>query len=159
MTVILSELLRVIQFYNSGGYHCADPPDSTEDGYVPGPGAEQGCTPHDSDYNPQNWIISLSEVLRVIQFYNLMGYYHCPDKNTEDGFCPAPWHYSWFPNEAYLVAQGSMLNLPDTAIEVWLNNQQITSFADVGSFLVTFKFEIEGCDYPAVSRKVHVLQE
>jgi len=58
MTVILSELLRVIQFYNSGGYHCADPPDSTEDGYVPGPGAEQGCTPHDSDYNPQNWIIS-----------------------------------------------------------------------------------------------------
>ncbi len=37
--VSLSELLRVIQFFNSGGYHAcpnADPP--TEDGYCPGLG-------------------------------------------------------------------------------------------------------------------------
>ncbi len=88
--ISLSELLRVIQFYNSGGLHCADPPDSTEDGYVPGPGADHSCMPHASDYNPQNWMISLSELLRVIQFYNSGGYYYCPDAEppTEDGFCP-----------------------------------------------------------------------
>ena len=86
--ISLSELLRVIQFYNSGGYHCAVPPGGTEDGYVPGPGADHACTPHASDYNPQNWLISLSELLRVIQFYNSGGYYYCPLDGTEDGFCP-----------------------------------------------------------------------
>jgi len=87
--ISLSELLRVIQFFNSGGYHCADPPDSAEDGYVPGPGADHACSPHDSDYNPQDWVISLSELLRVIQFYNAGGYHACPDAEppTEDGFC------------------------------------------------------------------------
>ncbi len=88
--ISLSELLRVIQFFNSGGYHCADPPGSTEDGYVPGPGADHSCMPHASDYNPQNWLISLSELLRLIQFYNSGGYHYCPDAEppTEDGFCP-----------------------------------------------------------------------
>ena len=33
--ISLSELLRVIQFYNSGGYHCDA---SGEDGYAPAPG-------------------------------------------------------------------------------------------------------------------------
>ncbi|HNR30595.1 MAG TPA: hypothetical protein PKI11_06875, partial [Candidatus Hydrogenedentes bacterium] len=84
----LTELLRVIQFYNSGGFHCADDPSSTEDGYVPGPGADQGCCPHASDYAPQNWQIALTELLRVIQFYNFPGYHYCPDEGTEDGFCP-----------------------------------------------------------------------
>ncbi len=89
--ISLSELLRVIQFFNSGGYHCADPPDSTEDGYVPGANpAQQACVPHASDYNPQNWIINLSELLRLIQFYNSGGYYACPGIGTEDGFCAGP---------------------------------------------------------------------
>jgi hypothetical protein len=80
--VNLSELLRVIQFYNTPGYQCAE---GTEDGYAPGLGA-QACTPHNSDYNPQNWLISLSELLRLIQFYNVVGYEPC--EGGEDGYCP-----------------------------------------------------------------------
>jgi len=82
--ISLSELLRVIQFFNSGGYQCAE---GTEDGYAPNLG-NTDCTPHSSDYNPQNWIISLSELLRLIQFFNAGGYFPCPELATEDGFCP-----------------------------------------------------------------------
>ncbi|HPO16478.1 MAG TPA: proprotein convertase P-domain-containing protein [Candidatus Hydrogenedentes bacterium] len=78
----LSELLRIIQFYNSTGYHC-DP--ASEDGYGPGLGA-QNCTPHSSDYTPQDWRIGLSELLRFIQLYNSGGYIPCD--TSEDGFCP-----------------------------------------------------------------------
>jgi hypothetical protein len=78
----LSELLRVIQFYNSSGYHCDA---STEDGYAPGPG-DPGCVPHASDYNAQDWIVNLSELLRLIQFYNTGGYTPC--EGGEDGYCP-----------------------------------------------------------------------
>ena len=84
--VDLSELLRVIQFFNSAGYHCQA---GTEDGYAPGQG-DQTCTPHDSDYNPQDWYVDLSELLRVIQFFNSAGYHACPGEGTEDGFCPGP---------------------------------------------------------------------
>jgi len=79
----------VIQFYNSLALHCADNPGDTEDGFVPGSGANQGCAPHNTDYNPQDWAISLSELLRAIQFYNSPGYFFCPDAETEDGYCPA----------------------------------------------------------------------
>jgi hypothetical protein len=84
----LGELLRVIQLYNSGGISCAIPPESTEDGYLPGPG-DQSCAAHSSDYAPQDWRISLSELLRLIQFYNSGGYSYCPaaDPPTEDGYC------------------------------------------------------------------------
>jgi len=82
----LSELLRVIQLYNSGGYHCDA---AGEDGYAPGPG-DQTCAPHGSDYNPQDWLIGLSELLRIIQFYNSGGYHYCPEDATEDGFCTGP---------------------------------------------------------------------
>jgi len=82
----LSELLRVIQFFNSAGYHCEA---GTEDGYNPGPG-DQSCQVHASDYNPQDWFVNLSELLRVIQLFNSGGYHACPgeDPPTEDGFCP-----------------------------------------------------------------------
>ena len=84
--ISLSELLRIIQFYNSGSLHC----DALgEDGYAPGPG-EETCAPHNADYALQDWIITLSELLRVIQFYNSLGYSACPDAGTEDGFCPGP---------------------------------------------------------------------
>jgi formylglycine-generating enzyme required for sulfatase activity len=79
-TIDLSELLRVIQFYNSDRFHCA--PES-EDGYNPGPG-DQTCAPHNSDYNPQDWRIELSELLRLIQFYNSGGYHYA--YGTEDDF-------------------------------------------------------------------------
>lgn len=80
--VSLSELLRLIQFFNSGGYHCAP---GTEDGYAPGVG-DAGCAPHASDYAGQDWEINLSELLRLIQFFNSGGYHAC--EGSEDGFCP-----------------------------------------------------------------------
>ena len=82
--ISLSELLRIIQFYNSGGVHCQA---GTEDGFAPAAG-DTTCAPRDSDYNPQDWVISLSELLRVIQFYNSGAYHPCPGQGSEDGFCP-----------------------------------------------------------------------
>lgn len=84
-SIDLPELLRVIQFYNALGYHC----DSVgEDGYAPGQDGDHMCTPHDGDYNAQDWKIGLSELLRMIQFYNSGGYYRAAD--SEDGFAPDP---------------------------------------------------------------------
>jgi N-acetylneuraminic acid mutarotase len=83
--ISLSELLRLIQFYNSDGFSCAP---GTEDGYAPGPG-DTACAPHALDYSLNDWHISLSELLRLIQFYNFNGYHACPDDpESEDGFCP-----------------------------------------------------------------------
>jgi len=80
----LSELLRIIQFYNAGGLHCQK---GTEDGYAPYDGEDKDSTaPHESDYAPQDWAINLSELLRAIQLYNSGGYSACAD--GEDLFCP-----------------------------------------------------------------------
>jgi hypothetical protein len=79
-------LLRIIQFYNSGGFGCQS---GTEDGFAPNaPG--QTCCLHDSDYHPAgpSWTINLTELLRLIQFFNSGGYNHCPANGTEDGYCP-----------------------------------------------------------------------
>ncbi|NJL73509.1 MAG: hypothetical protein HC888_19280, partial [Candidatus Competibacteraceae bacterium] len=82
--ISLSELLRVIQFYNLTGYGCEP---GTEDGYAPDD-PDRNCAPHSSDYNPQDWDIALTELLRLIQFYNLGGIAPCPgDPLSEDGFC------------------------------------------------------------------------
>ena len=78
----LSELLRVIQFYNSDGYHCEP---GTEDNYDPGAG-DQTCANHDSDYNAPDWAVSLSELLRLIQIYNARVY--GADTSAEDGYAP-----------------------------------------------------------------------
>lgn len=85
----LSELLRVVQLYNSGEFHCAGDPSATEDGYEPGPGPA-GCARHSSDFNGDtaDWRIDLTELLRLIQLYNSGGYSFCPDADTEDSFCP-----------------------------------------------------------------------
>ena len=42
---------------------------------------------HDADQDGDNEI-SLTELLRIIQFFNSGGYHACPDQITEDGFCP-----------------------------------------------------------------------
>ena len=81
--ISLSELLRAVQFFNIGGYQCANR--ETEDGYITGTG-DTDCTAHTLDYNPQDWQISMLELLRFIQFYNSGGYHAC--EGTEDGFCP-----------------------------------------------------------------------
>ncbi len=80
----LRELLRIIQFFNSWGYHCAEDPSSTEDGYLTGVGTNHSCKPHSSDYFPQNWKIELGELLRAIQFFNSGGYHL--DPLGEDGY-------------------------------------------------------------------------
>jgi hypothetical protein len=85
--ISLSELLRVIQFYNSPGLHCEA---GTEDGYAPGPGSS-ACDAHDSDYIPTDWDINLSELLRLIQFYNFVGGSYHPDPLGEDGFGAGPF--------------------------------------------------------------------
>ncbi len=82
--ISLTELLRTIQLYNSGAYHCDS---DGEDGFAPGTG-NQSCDPHDSDYNPQDWNIGLKELLRLTQFYNASGYH--ADAESEDGFAPGP---------------------------------------------------------------------
>lgn len=81
-SIQLSELLRVIQFYNVGAYSCLA---GTEDGFYPGPG-QQNCAYHDADYQTRDWRISLSELLRMIQLYNAMGYLY--DPWAEDEFRP-----------------------------------------------------------------------
>jgi formylglycine-generating enzyme required for sulfatase activity len=78
----LPELLRVIQLYNYGSYHCGE---HSEDGYELGDGVRT-CNPHSSDYNPQNWSISFQEVLRLVQFYKSQSYH--VDTTSEDGFSP-----------------------------------------------------------------------
>lgn len=83
--ISISELLRVIQLYNWREYHCDG---STEDGFAGGAGVRD-CSPHDSDYGAtQNWKIGISELLRLIQLYNLGGYH--VDTGAEDGFAPGP---------------------------------------------------------------------
>jgi hypothetical protein len=86
-SVSLSELLRVIQFFNTGRLHCAP---GTEDGYAPYIG-DQSCAPHRSDYAPQDWVVNLSELLRLIQFFNTLGGSYHPDPAGEDGFAPGPF--------------------------------------------------------------------
>ncbi len=88
-TISLSELLRVVQLYNAGGYACAENPGATEDGYLPqaSPGTPV-CLLHSLDSNADNQV-SLSELLRGIQLYNLGEYTFCPGQG-EDEFCGAP---------------------------------------------------------------------
>ena len=86
----LSELLRAIQFYNLKGYQCSTVPGESEDGYLAGPGANHACGWHSCDYGPSDWQLSLTELLRIIQFYNSGGYIACPEQHTEDGYCVRP---------------------------------------------------------------------
>lgn len=79
--ISLTEVLRVIQLYNSGGYYCSC---NTEDSYSV-TGNNRTCSPHSSDYyGSPDWKIQLYEILRLIQIYNY-GSYH-PSTGTEDGF-------------------------------------------------------------------------
>lgn len=81
----LSDLLEQIQLYNSHGYHCDSDSDS---GYAPGFDGDRTCPAIWSDYNPSDFVITLSELLRQIQFYNVDTFHFCPSKITEDGYCP-----------------------------------------------------------------------
>lgn len=79
--ISLSEVLRVIQLYNSDSFYCAC---DTEDGYGL-TGGSRNCFSHNSDYyGTPNWKIQLYEILRLIQIYNYGSYR--PAIGTEDGF-------------------------------------------------------------------------
>jgi len=82
----LGELLRIIQFYNFGGLECAGET-VTEDGFAPATAPQLiACMPHSSDYNPHDWRVSLSELLRQIQLFSFGAYHPCGE--GEEGYCP-----------------------------------------------------------------------
>ena len=83
--ISLSEMLRVIQMFNYGGYGCDD---TSEDGYGLGDGKHRNCAPHSGDYQIQDWKFNLSELLRQIQLYNAPGKGYILQEGTEDGFAP-----------------------------------------------------------------------
>lgn len=75
-----TEILAVIEYINAGDLSC-----NPTGGFLAGAG-DQTCTPHDSDYNPQNWKISLPELLRLVQLYTAGAYEECIG-GSEDGYC------------------------------------------------------------------------
>jgi hypothetical protein len=83
-SINLSELLRVVQLYNSGAYACS-PTGLSEDGYGLTAGPTH-CGSHDSDYrNVPDWVIDTQELLRLVQIFNAGSYQPCVEE--EDGFC------------------------------------------------------------------------
>ena len=82
--ISLAELLRVVQFYNVGAFHCGE---GTEDGYAPGPG-ETSCGTHSADFDTPDWRITMSELLRMVQFFNALGGAYHAEPGSEDGFAP-----------------------------------------------------------------------
>ncbi len=87
----LSELVRTIQIFRLGRYGCAPESDSTEDGYqLSGPYNLDVACPHhtaDTDGTPDR-LLSLAELLRLVQLYNFGALAYCPD-GSEDNFCAA----------------------------------------------------------------------
>lgn len=85
--ISLSELLRVVQLFSYGGYHCAPVDAPTEDGLAMGDNsAAHACAGCSADYAPKDWNIDLGELLRLVQLYNsITGYGPCI--SGEDGFC------------------------------------------------------------------------
>jgi hypothetical protein len=88
-SIALNELLRIIQLYNAGGYACAGSLTDSEDGFIVGTQGAGGvdCLPHSADYLDANNQISLSELLRMIQYYNAGLIRYCPGEASEDAFC------------------------------------------------------------------------
>ncbi len=86
-----NELLRVIGYYNAGGYHSQ--PGNGLDGFAPNPGTISGAH-HSADYHgaggsgtPPDGVIEFDELLRVIGYYNA-GAYHVQADNGLDGYAP-----------------------------------------------------------------------
>ena len=89
--VSLSEVVRVVQLFGAGGYTCLALPGESEDGYEPlGAKGNFSCAlPHAADVSgAPDGVISLSELLRVIQFFSTGGIEFC-EGLSEDDFCPA----------------------------------------------------------------------
>jgi hypothetical protein len=93
----LSELLRIVQFYNIGGLGCGELEDFADDGFqadadrpsTPWCTASHGAGPHGSDFDG-DYRISLQELLRAIQLFNgkyLINANYAPCAGTEDYHC------------------------------------------------------------------------
>jgi hypothetical protein len=80
----LSELLRVVQLYQGNELECST---DSEDGFQTGSIA-RACDPHASDWGPQDWRLSLSELLRTIQLFAVGAYASC-STTSEGDFCPS----------------------------------------------------------------------
>ena len=81
-SISLSELLRMVQLMHFDHYQ---PSPTGEDGF--GPASElpvQLEGHHDADYNPSDWQIELTELLRVVQLFNAERYETDPE--SEDGY-------------------------------------------------------------------------
>lgn len=83
-SITLSETLRVVQLYNAPSISCGP---SSEDGYQIGPVGGFNCLRHSADYNAKAWKITLSEMLRIVQIFNVGAFNFCPGSGTEDGYC------------------------------------------------------------------------
>jgi len=79
----LGELPRMIQLYNSRAYACAST--ETVDGFEPGPG-DTNCPRHTADFQAPEFVLDLSELLRVIQLHSFGAFTFC-EELTEDSFC------------------------------------------------------------------------
>ena len=118
----LSELLRVVQLFNVGGYHCLP---GSEDGYGAGDGPRD-CAHHTADTDA-GWSIGLSEVLRVTQLHNASGYRY--DAEAPD--LAAPWFETMMDCQDGLVRFRALpddLYAPGEPVEITL-----TISGDVGS--------------------------
>ncbi len=80
----------------------------------PGPAAQ-----HSADYD-HDWSISLSEILRVIQLFNLDGY-QCGD-GTEDGFAPFPGRTDCTPHAGDYITQDWNIDLSELLRMIQLFN-------------------------------------
>lgn len=162
----LSELLRVIQFFNSDALYCEE---GTEDGFQPGKGADYSCKPHDSDYNPRDWSISLNELLRLIQFYNSNGYHG--ECGTEDNFEPGQGQdnpcnedvgIQLFGSLHMIVEAGQQFVDPgafaydayDGELEVTAEGEVDTS--TIGVYVITYSATDSSGNYAEVTRTVEV---
>jgi hypothetical protein len=88
LKITMNEMLRLIQLFNAGGYHCDS---KSEDGYAPEKMETLTTCPfHSSDFAhdgiESDWIIDNIELNRFFQLYNSDGY--VPDQNSIDGFRP-----------------------------------------------------------------------
>lgn len=84
----LGELLRIIQLYNAGIFRCDIA--GSEDSYRTGAGDTSGCSRHTADFESPAFQINLTELLRIIQWFNLGGLEPCPEGvDSEDTYCVA----------------------------------------------------------------------
>jgi len=78
----LDDILRMIQLYNAGRFRCQA---GEDDAYATGIGNTVNCARHDADFETPFFRLSLSELLRALQLFNLGSVLPCGE--GEDGFC------------------------------------------------------------------------